>query len=554
MAVRGDAVLVELQEEGTAAVSHELMLSVRGGPLEHFEIQGVDSDAEIIEASLVRATAGQAAGVARPLKVERDGDALRFQFAYGPGVRTGRYLVRFSYRTNLTQQQRLRRMQDRAELLWQTPIFNDGVDSLKVTFRVPRGAFPPRLAGTAPEADGKATLFALDDGVFLAELARDAQVDQLTLTRPHVARGERVDWRIQLDPAVVGLAPVESLGHSEPRLVALSPRRAPPWGTALGLVLAAGFFAVLVWVKHRWGGARSLLRLAPGLRALLVWVTLSGSLGVAVLMEQPTPAAVLLVTAMAWTVSLVPRNDVKPRGPGRWRPLRASDLKQAQEQATRLPWLDIGCVRGLMLFGALASALVVVALRNLATSPYVSAMALTYAVAWLPLFCSLGHEEALEQARALDGLRRRLTRVAIRSRLIGRAVDDDAGVDELRLRVEVERALPGFTGLEVGLEAWQGWFRRVASWVVIVRVKEGSAAHAVLPPEAISGRGRHKDERVAIFRAQLPIAQLAYERVRELHALLQRGDTPRERVVAGPAARRPGVYRPGARTSSAVGA
>ncbi len=533
MTVRGDAVVVELRRDGTAQVSHELMLSVRGGPLERFELNGVDADAQPIgEASLVRAKVGEPVGPARPMKVERDGDALRFSFPYGPGIRTGRYLVRFSYLTDLKQQTRLRRVQDQAELLWQTPIFEDGVDSLKVTFRVPRGTFPPRLAGTSPTMGAAASLFALDDGVFLAELSRDAQVDQLMLTRPHVARGERVDWRVQVDAAVFGMAPVAADGPVETRAAPVKRRPAPPWGEGLALMLAGGFFAGLVWVKHRWGAVRPLLRLAPSLRGLLVWAAMSGSLAAAVLIERPTLAAVLLVVALLLTVTLAPLEGSKPRGPGRWRALKGSDLKQVQAESVKLPWLEISCLRGLLLFTLLVAALVVVALRNLAASPYHSAMALVYAAAWLPLFCSLGQEDSLEQARALYGLRRRLARASIHSRLIGRVSEGASGVDEVRLSVEIEGALPGFVGLEVGLEHWQGWFRRVASWVVIVRVREGSPSCAALPAEAISGRGRHKDERVALFRPPLPIAHLAFERVLELHERLRRDEAPGRAMTA----------------------
>ena len=545
--------VVELRRDGTAQVSHELMLSVRGGPLERFQLSGVDADAEPTgEASLVRAGVGDAVGPPRPLTVERDGDSVHFKFPYGPGIRTGRYLVRFSYVTDFKQQERLRRIQEQAELLWQTPVFDDGVDSLKVTFRVPRGAFPPRLAGTSPEVGGAAKLFALDDGVFLAELSRDAQVDQLILTRPHVARGERVDWRVQLDAAVFGMASVEQGSPMEPRATPVRQRRAPPWGRWFAIGLAGGLFAGLVWVKHRWGAVRSLLRLAPWLRGAIVWATMSGSLAAAVLMERPTLAATLLVVALTCTVTLAPRSASKPRGPGRWRALKASDLKQVQAEAVKLPWLDISCFRGMSVFAVLVTALVVAALRNLAASPYHSAMALIYAAAWLPLFCSLGHEDSLEQARALDGLRRRLGRASIRGRLIGRGVEGALGVDEVRLSVEIDSALPGFVGLEVGLESWQGWFRRVASWVVIVRVREGSSARAALPAEAVSGRGRCKDERVAVFRTPLPISQLAFERVCELHERLRR-DEGRVGRAATAQARRASVYQRSVRSSPTMG-
>ncbi len=72
--IRAYGATVDVDREGRAVVTSELVMSVRGGPLKRIEVPGVDSDAEPLPDATVTPTVQGAASL--PLLVERRDDGV----------------------------------------------------------------------------------------------------------------------------------------------------------------------------------------------------------------------------------------------------------------------------------------------------------------------------------------------------------------------------------------------------------------------------------------------------------------------------------------------
>ena len=96
--------------------------------------------------------------------------------------------------------------------------------------------------------------------------------------------------------------------------------------------------------------------------------------------------------------------------------------------------------------------------------------------------------------------------------------------DELRLLIQVQGALRGLVGIEVGVEYSAGVGGSGAALFVLVRAREGSLAVSALPRDVIWTRGRKADERAAVLRPRLPTQAQCATLVLELVALLREED------------------------------
>ena len=540
-AVVSDAVTVDLERSGTALVSHEVLLAIRGGPLKEFSVDPVDSDAVMVdEATATLAKSGQAAGLPIPLSVVKDGTRVTLRPLVGKGLRTGRYSIRFAYRTDLAAGGRVGTRVGRTVVEWSGPRFADGIDSVRVVFRVPRGTVPPRLPSSE---SGEAGL--VEDelgGVFLSTSRRAADKDELEIVRPHVAKGEVVVWRAVVDGAAFDLPQSEPTTLPEPAPAPLpsAPKAAPRTSDTVPVSIAAGIgvlYALLVFCKGRLVRSacavrravpRPLLPIATLLRALLAGAAMSGA-AFLIHFGLPTLAGASLMVALAAATHLTPLAPLAPRGPGQWTRLTDAHF-EAPKSAPAVPgrFFDVTQLRGFVTFmlflGCVLAGAIVVGRR----SSYEGVAVALGAAALLPLFFTgrageLPPDPWLSPRALCDWLENALGRDAsLCVHSIGRIPLGRDVPDELRLSVMPAEPAPGLVGIEVGLDVHRGAFGYLELPFVIVRVQDGAAAASALPKGLLWTRGRTEDERVAVLRPKVPTRRLTAELAQGVARLLSR--------------------------------
>jgi hypothetical protein len=537
--VKSDSVTVDLDRDGTATVTHEILLGIRGGPLPEFSVDPVDEDATLLDgATVTRAESGRAAGLPLPLSATKNATKVSLHVIGIKGLRGGTYQFRFSYRTNLEAAGRLEPGRRSTTVEWTGPSFADGIDSARVVFRVPRGSVPPRLASARP-GDGDVTITDDADGVFLGTFRRAMDKDELEVVRPHMAKGEAVPWRIIVDAATFDVHEAQP-SEEAPALAAEVPvkgsaPRKPPDRRPLYAVSAAlaALLSLIVVLKSRWvdaacrkRGARSrpLLPLPAVLRGLLAGLAAFGAVFVVEETTEPLLAAALLLVSMAFATHLPPRLAPVLRGPGKWERLDGDAAFDAKRDAERLPgrFVDAGALPGFALFAALLSLFVFGAIVVLRKNPYEGLSVALASAVLFPLFCTGRGAELPSVGSAAPR--------ELLEWLMGELEDDSAldvhplarfpqGVteyDELRLLVLPKPALQGFLALEAGVDFHQGILGLLPLPYVIVRVLENSAAAEALPKGLLWTRGRSADERVAVLRPKVPTRRVTLELVRRL--------------------------------------
>lgn len=535
--VRSDLVTVEVARDGTAVVTHELIMRVRGGPLKSFELAGVDGDAQVLpNASVTNTRAGAGVSDSTPLLIELSEDgSLKIEIDHEKGLRRGRYLFRFAYKTNLVGRDLITAKGAGVELRWVGPRLESGVDSAKVVFRLPRAAKAPQVPDVqTPSAGiGMSEEF---DGVFLSNLSREGETDVLEVVRPHVAKGEPVVWRVQADAGAF-----DAFSHDATAAEPVILERRGPHGLSRvalwsGAALAALLYALLVALKARAvtlacaareARARVLLPVPAPLRAALAGIVLGAAVVVGVLLDQPTGFGVLLVLSMLCASHLTPRLSQVIRGPGAWRGLEPRWLRADSSEAT-LPgrFLDTGRLPGFLTFVVLLAAFGVAAALVFKRSPYFGMMLAMSSASLLPIFCTgrageLPPDPVARPRRLLRYLIKKLAkRRGIDARLVGRFPEGSEVPDELRLEVLPRRGLRGLRAIEVGLEYHQTGTGPVGMPCVIVRVQDESAAYSSLPRSVVWTRGRDEDERVTILRPKLPTYHMTLALVERLLVIL----------------------------------
>lgn len=544
--VRAHRATVGVEPDGRAEVRHELLLRVRGGPLQSLEIEGVGQELGPLGDATVRAV-GKGLGRVWPLKLEpRDDGALVLRIGAEKGLRSGVYRFEFGYRFDLGERGWLERRGDRARLTWVQPRFSGGIDSAQVLFRVPHAAMEPRLP---EEEDGPAA------AVLLTEVRRGPELDEVELVRAHVARGEPAVWQVEVDAAVFpgleaeSVATVRAPSSSTPPPPRQLLPRTPAWmwsfGAALGLL-----YALVLGLKWR-AVRRSCAELGVTPRVLVpipasLRVLGAGALlGVATtfaLLESLTWAGLAWAGALLLAALLPPWREPRPRGPGEWARLDEGEARRPQRRADFGRWLDGSDSRGALLLVGIVAATCAAAWALLSASPYRAGLTLMSLSGWLPIFLTgrasdmpadpawgsvplyrwLAKRLERDQGVACELWARRPVRAAARGPELGEELaspkedvdpaDDRASrggpsggaasdCDEIRLRVLHERALPGVRAIEVGVEIGGGV---VALPCVVVRVQDDSPAYRALPHSVHWVRGRTGEERVTILRPRVP--------------------------------------------------
>jgi hypothetical protein len=539
--VKAHTATVDVARSGSAEITQEVVLGVRGGPLRSLEIQGVDPDAVLAEEASAVPSVRYGTPTPIPLTLARQDDGtLRIEIEREKGLFTGTYTLRFSYRTELLARDRIRRRGTSAELEWVGPRFPDGIDVAKVLFRLPAGPTTPVLSVPSDAEDGAM------GSAFVASTRHEDGKVELELVRPHVARGEPAVWRILADPKSFDGLPDTAVREPAARAAHFVPMERPSerlaW--ALGAFLVALGYAGLVLLKwslasHDFNSVsatlRALVPLSLKLRATLAGVLLSAAAVLGALGDHPTLAALLLLSAMALAALRAPELLTAPRGPGRWFALTEQDAFAVRRSKRRGRFLDAGTLPGFSLLALALSGFGVGSAFLALRSPYSALACLLGAASLLPIFAT-GRESALPVDRVqrprllLAELKRRLsTRVGLKAVPWARIPDGGHDPDELRLLVRVANALDGLTALEVGVEhlpSIAGFFTQP---FVIVRVNEDSPAQRALPPGVRFQRGRRSDERVAVLKALLPTAAALESLVHELAARLSEGEARPQR-------------------------
>ena len=519
-------------------VRHELLVSVKGGPMKGLSLDGIDPDADPLPDAQVVSVAEGRQGAPLPLLLHRsDTGTLSVEIDSEQGVRRGSFLFGFSYRTDLRGRGLILRQNKSAIVRWVGPRFDEGIAEAKVIFRLPTSDVAPAVPDFNPsDVDG-----AMGEGLgglFTTGVRRVGDHDELELARAHVARGEPVVWR-----AAVGVSALPFLNTTdEPKAATVTTlqgapaRRAPERAAWLiGAALCALVFSGLVGLKSQLVARMSLaegvaplplLPLSTPLRAAVGGIALASAVLLAGLTLGGTLAGLCLLMAGLSAVWRTPRRAATPRGPGRWLPMR--DEEAWREERTQRPgaWLDAGRPQGALLL----------ALMVLATSAAcwkVAAYDLTRSVelalamsAFVPLFLS-GRLAQLplplaQVPRALfRGLAPKLRRQeGVRVAALGRFALGARDPDELRLVVTPRAALDGFVTMEIAVEVQEGPAGRVEQPRVLVRVKEDSPAQRAFPRSVLWTRGRRADERVAILTPKLPNHALLLGLVERVAALL----------------------------------
>src|SRR5690606_10438707 len=107
-AVRGHEARVEVHKDGQAIGRHELLLKVRGGPMQALEVNGIGTGIEPLPDAIVRRAMEGSAG-AWPLTVSSTEDgAVRLKINAERGIRGGSYLFQFAYRVDLRSEEHIR--------------------------------------------------------------------------------------------------------------------------------------------------------------------------------------------------------------------------------------------------------------------------------------------------------------------------------------------------------------------------------------------------------------------------------------------------------------
>ncbi len=531
--IRSHTATVDLERDGHAVVSHELVVKVRGGPLKSIRVDGVDDDAKLeTDATVARVRSDRK--LRWPLLLHKgDDSAVTLEVDDDKGLRSGVYRFQFSYRSNFVGRDLLQQRGGLVFLTWAGPRLDDGVDSVKAIFRLPRGDTAPRLPSRS-DADQATELEV--GGLLVSQLRRGPEKDELELVRTHVAKGEPAVWRLQasarsFDAFTAPKTPVA------PRQVAEGSVPAGLRGSWLlvALLVALAYAGVTALKSHvgrkalgrKNAQARSLVPLPGALRAALAGVSLSGALLAALSLSYPTLAGVLLVISMLLATELPPRLNPTMRGPGSWerlpdeRAFRVPDAKPAGR------WLDTGSVPGFVLFSLCLLAFAALALLLLPSGPYYAAVAALGSACLFPIFCTgrageLPPDPVARPCRVFGPLARQLRKeFGWTVTPLARVPHGQQEPDELRLLIEPDGMPQGHLALELALEYQVGSGVAVDLPCLIVRARDDSPAYYALPRSVVWSRGRSSSERVALLRPKLPTRALCARLTREVVSTLQ---------------------------------
>jgi hypothetical protein len=540
--VAGDEVRVTLNPDGPARVEHRIRLHISGGPVASFDLRGIDRDAEpepdgyVVPAhDATSGTLENAVPITTELltleKAREDAPppplVMRIRFDKKRGLPHGAYVLFVRYKTDLAKRGLVKLDGASAHVRWDGPIFEDGFDNARVTFDLPVAPTEPRSEVLArDDADDAPT----NPPMFLSNLRRGVERDELELLRPYAAKSESIAWAMRAD-----VRALRKRGDAQPK-DAVKPPDAPALVERLGslrpplfLALIGGLFvlySILVALKSReiahkareaGATARPLVPIPLALRAVAAGICLAAGVALELVLRTGTTGAALVVLAVALAAHRTPRWSRPRRGPGRWLPI--SEAEAFRTPPRRRALLDASTHEGKALFLlAIAGAGVGVFVLSEISQYHAWLVGFDF-VAVLVLFGTgmtreLPPDPAIAPAPLLATIARLIKKSAgdhirIVPRLRVPLASPDA--DELRIAVAPRAPLAGFMGIEVGVVYVPGAGGAIAMPELLLRVAAGSDCERALEPlarRARSLRGRRPEERVFGFSPRLPTAKM----------------------------------------------
>ncbi len=520
--VIADDIRVDIERSGSAVIDHAITMRILGGPLRSFDMAAADADlTPLTDGTVISAQTEGLLGLPIPLVImPRPDGALRVNIESARGVSRGVFLFHVRYRKNLLAGESVRREGAMLRVRFTGPAWPEGLDNARCTFTLPPGPTEPRAPNMDGRKDDRDNSADDEVGMFISQVKRTPDHDEVELIRPHAARAEAVTWTVRVDPRALGEI-------NDPRLRPPAPPPSPkivPADEQVAYAGAAGavvlVFSILTRCKARQvkrhaqtiARPRPLLPIGTTLRTLLAGPALAAGIALQIHSEDPWRGTLLVLFAMALTWYLPPVWIRKPRGPGRWLPVGDAEAF-ARAPAPRDAWLDASTRGGLALFLLLAGASAALAYAVSRTSSYTAYVVAFDTAALFPLFGTGRRSELPGHPLLCHGLR--LARIAKKLRRLpgmraigwGRLPLGSDQFDELRLLCTPKVPLRGLAGIEVGLVAAGGIGGCIYLPEVLVRVIDGSAAHEAfleMMPGSRWVRGRRADERVASLRPRLP--------------------------------------------------
>jgi len=530
-----DDVRVEVDRSGSAIVDHGITMRIQGGPLRSFDLVAADADVVPLGDGMVISAQTEKGGSPIPLQVvPRPDGGLRVNVESGRGLSRGIFLFHVRYRKNLLAGDNIRRDGAMVRVRWTGPVWQEGHDNARCSFVLPAAPTEPRPPGAAVNGENDDESDDAEIGVFLSDVKRSADRDEVELIRPHVARSEAVTWSVRVDPRAFDAIEDPRLRPppppAPPKLVPVEQRAA--YAAAAGALLLG--FSVLVACKarqvhrHARGIAqpRALVPIPTSLRILFSGPLLALGIALQLKLEDPWWGTLLVLLAMALTWYLPPTWHLSPRGPGRWLPL-ADREAFAKPTAPRDAWLDTSTSKGRIFFGLSLVASVGATYVASRVSAYGAYLVAFNSAAFVPLF-GTGRLREL-RPHPLSGPGPILRRVAeklrgvesVRAIAWARLPTGSAEFDELRVLCAPKVPLRGFIAIEVGLVMAPGLGGCIYLPEVLVRVVDASPCHEAflrLLPGSRWVRGRRADERVMIVRPRLPTVTMTGALARRLLA------------------------------------
>ena len=515
-----DEVTVEVDRSASALIDHRITMRVHGGPLKSFDLASADKNVTPLESSVAPAAAQGASTASVPLElVPRPLGGLRINITAPRGLSRGVFVFRIRYRRALLPGDDIRRDGAMLRLRWTGPSWPEGRDNVGCTIVLPSSPTEPRAPTITARSDRTSAEDAAE-GVFFTETRRSADHDEITLLRPHVARGEAVTWTVYVDPRALadvnepGLRPTPP---EAPRAELPAEKRALYAGAAALLLFG---FSLLVGAKA-WqvsrlcrgiAEPRPLLPLPTSLRALFAGPALVAGIAMQLRLDDPAWGTLAVLLALGLAAHRRPFWRRAPRGPGQW-------LLVADGEAFAVPprvkgaWLDAGTATGRVVFLLALAIVAVITYLVSRVSAYHAYLVAFDAAVLLPIF-GTGRLADLPP-HPISGSGPHLARIAhkLRAHRAVRAVawarlpDGAKAFDELRLLCAPRVPLRGFVGIELGFVAVAGGggFFRLPE--VLVRVIDASPCHDAfrhLRPGARWLRGRRAEERVMSLAPRLP--------------------------------------------------
>lgn len=507
----GEEIHVELDKAGLAHFEHALRYRVQMGPLKSLELPGFDATAEIEEAGVCRGDDGtevpihvtalpedttnagvNAADRGRPKKT------LRVTVDDPKGLKRGLFTFLIRYRLDATSL--LVRDGALFRFVWAAPPSSEGYDTGKVVLRIPSAPSEPKPT---------------DEGSVLSTLRREASADELTLIRPHVARGEAPAISVRIDPRAFPQVDRPDLRPRAAVVVKNESRLPLLFFVLASVLLSLSLFALL---RAR-GRARSAGSPLIPLRARNEIAAIAFAIAILVqcLLDRAVGLGLVLVP-MVLSLQRTKAAGAPKRATGTWLALRDTDAFEVA------PPVSLSGVRGRIVFGMILVVASVLAVLSARIHPDAPILVCGDASVLLLVFLA---DPGGSRDRALQATLQKLRKIT-NFRIVpwarvpvaaAGASSVEAGTtrtrnwDELRLRAQPKGMLPGAVAIEIACSS---------EFAVLARVREGSSAERKLRSGnlgvPLSG-GRHAEERVLIVPASCPASASAI--ANELYAAIQ---------------------------------